>query len=214
MTDTQLLAGPPRRHDETGGPGQPARQPPIGNSDLAADLPPDLRVSDAEREPVIEQLRQAFAEGRLRPKEFEQRLTQALTAPTHADLAPVLVGLPVPRPARAVPSAPSAAAPVPAVVPPPEERTAAVAAHLLGAVTSFVGPLIMVVAARNSPTGFAREQAIEALNFQLSLLLITLVTLGIGGVVYAVAWIFSIVAAVSAGSGQRYRYPLTWRLVR
>ena len=120
----------------------------------------------------------------------------------------------MPRPAGAVPPAPAAAAPVPAVVPPPGERTAAVAAHLLGAVTSFVGPLIMVVATRNSPAGFAREQAVEALNFQLSLLLITLVTLGIGGVVYVVAWIFSIVAAVSAGSGQRYRYPLTWRLVR
>jgi hypothetical protein len=35
MTDTQLPAGPPRRHDEMGGPDQPARQPTIGDSDLA-----------------------------------------------------------------------------------------------------------------------------------------------------------------------------------
>jgi Domain of unknown function (DUF4870) len=40
------------------------------------------------------------------------------------------------------------------------------------------------------------------------------VTLGIGGVIYAFAWIFSIIAAVNAGSGQPFRYPLTWRLVR
>jgi uncharacterized protein DUF4870 len=37
---------------------------------------------------------------------------------------------------------------------------------------------------------------------------------GIGGVIYAFAWIFSIIAAVKAGSGQPFRYPLTWRLVR
>ncbi len=35
MTDTQLPAGPPRRTDEIGGTGQPARQPAIGDSDLA-----------------------------------------------------------------------------------------------------------------------------------------------------------------------------------
>jgi hypothetical protein len=35
MTDTQLPAGPPRRHYERGGPGQPARPPAIGDSDLA-----------------------------------------------------------------------------------------------------------------------------------------------------------------------------------
>jgi len=34
MTDTQLPVGPPRRH-EIGGPGQPATQPAIGDSDLA-----------------------------------------------------------------------------------------------------------------------------------------------------------------------------------
>ena len=36
MTDTQRPAGAPRRNDEMGGPGQPARQPAIGDSDLAA----------------------------------------------------------------------------------------------------------------------------------------------------------------------------------
>jgi len=35
MTDTQLPAGPPRRHDEIGGPDRSARQPAIGDSDLA-----------------------------------------------------------------------------------------------------------------------------------------------------------------------------------
>ena len=35
MTDIQLPAGAPGRHEEMGGPGQPARQPGIGDSDLA-----------------------------------------------------------------------------------------------------------------------------------------------------------------------------------
>ena len=35
MTDIQLSAGPPRRHDEMGGPGPPASQSAIGESDLA-----------------------------------------------------------------------------------------------------------------------------------------------------------------------------------
>jgi hypothetical protein len=35
MTDTQRPAGAPRRAHEMGGPGQPARQPTVGDSDLA-----------------------------------------------------------------------------------------------------------------------------------------------------------------------------------
>jgi uncharacterized Tic20 family protein len=44
--------------------------------------------------------------------------------------------------------------------------------------------------------------------------LITVVTLGIGSLLYMAAWIFSIAAAVSAGGGRPFRYPLTLRLVR
>lgn len=191
--------------------------PAMGHYGCVTSFPsPDLRVSDAEREPVIEHLRQAFTEGRLTKDEFDQRLALALSARTHGELAPVLTGLPVPiqpRPPGPVAGPPSSGPLMPGP-PGSDEKAVAVAAHLLGAVTSFVGPLILVIAVRNGRTGFSREQAVEALNFQLSLLLITLVTLGIGGVVYAFAWIFSIIAAVNAGGGQPFRYPLTWRLVR
>jgi uncharacterized Tic20 family protein len=157
-------------------------------------------VSDAEREPVVEILRQAFAEGRLTKDEFDERLAFALTARTHAELAPVLTGLVVPRRGDEPPEA--------------DERAAAALAHLLGAATSFVGPLIMVVATRNARTGFARGQAVEALNYQLSLLIITCVTLGIGALLYLVSWIFCIAAAVNTGTGRPFRYPFTIRLVR
>lgn len=164
----------------------------------APNLPPDLRVSDAEREPVIEKLRHAFEEGRLGKDEFDERLGLALTARTHADLAPVLTGLVVPS-GQGQPEA--------------DERTAAVLAHLLGAATSFAGPLAMVLVTRDSRTGFSRAEAVEALNFQLSLLIIAFATLGIGFVLYTFSWIFCIIAAVNSGNGQPYRYPFTIRLI-
>ncbi len=167
---------------------------------------PDLLLSDSEREPVVERLRQAFSEGRLTKDEFDQRLALALTARTHGDLAPVVAGLPS-RPAAPVPARHDGAVPT-------AERSAAAAAHLLGAVTWVVGPLVMVIATAKDSQSFARSQAIEALNFQLSLLIITIVTLGIGGVLWAVAWIFSIVAAVNAANGHPFRYPFSIRLIR
>lgn len=94
-----------------------------------------------------------------------------------------------------------------------DERISAALAHLIGVVTSFVGPLVMVVVTKNGRTGFSRAAAVEALNFQLSLLIIAIVTLGIGSLLYLVAWIFCIMAAINAGNGRRYRYPLTMRIV-
>ncbi|MEV5826511.1 DUF1707 domain-containing protein [Spirillospora sp. NPDC052242] len=60
------------------------------------DLPPrgDLRVSHAERDAVVERLREAAAEGRIELDELETRLEVALTARTHADLAPLTADLP------------------------------------------------------------------------------------------------------------------------
>jgi uncharacterized Tic20 family protein len=153
---------------------------------------------------VVESLRQAFADGRLTPDEFDQRISLALTVRTHAQLAPVMAGLPgLPGPA-----------PGPGAGEWPADRSAAVIAHLLGIVTSFIGPLVMVLVTRGDRTSFARSQAVEALNFQLSLLLISIVTLGLGYVLLPVAWVLCIVAAVSAGNGRAYRYPLTMRPVR
>ena len=53
-----------------------------------------LRASDAEREQVIEDLRQHAADGRLTMDEFEQRVSEALAAKTRADLEPALRELP------------------------------------------------------------------------------------------------------------------------
>jgi Domain of unknown function (DUF1707) len=57
---------------------------------------PALRVSDAEREAVVERLRGAGAEGRLDPDELGERVAAADRARTHADLAALVADLPEP----------------------------------------------------------------------------------------------------------------------
>lgn len=55
---------------------------------------PEMRVSDAERNRVVERLNQAVGEGRLTLAEFEDRVGGVLAARTHADLAPFTADLP------------------------------------------------------------------------------------------------------------------------
>ena len=53
-----------------------------------------VRASDRERDAVVQQVQQAFAEGRLDDAEFDERMRAALTARTHADLDVLLADLP------------------------------------------------------------------------------------------------------------------------
>ncbi|NEB74360.1 DUF1707 domain-containing protein [Streptomyces sp. SID14478] len=55
---------------------------------------PDLRASDADREQVVERLREAVAEGRLDMDEFGERLEAAYKARTYRELAPLTRDLP------------------------------------------------------------------------------------------------------------------------
>lgn len=74
---------------------------PSRGSDDQRPTPPDpatpdaeLRASDADRERVAEQLRDALAEGRLDMEEFEERLEAAFKARTYRELAPLTRDLP------------------------------------------------------------------------------------------------------------------------
>jgi hypothetical protein len=53
-----------------------------------------LRVSDVEREAVVDRLRVAAGEGRLEPDELEQRVGAALRARTYAELSWLVADLP------------------------------------------------------------------------------------------------------------------------
>ncbi|MEU6823658.1 DUF1707 domain-containing protein [Streptomyces atriruber] len=55
---------------------------------------PDLRASDADRDRVAEQLRDALAEGRLDMSEFDERLDATYKARTYGELEPLTRDLP------------------------------------------------------------------------------------------------------------------------
>jgi len=61
---------------------------------------PGLRASDADRERIVEQLRQHTADGRLTMEEFDQRMSAAYAAKTYGDLAQLTRDLPVDLGAR------------------------------------------------------------------------------------------------------------------
>src|SRR5215475_11112943 len=57
----------------------------------------ELRASHADRDSVVEQLRVAAGDGRLTPDELDERLEEALTAKTYAELAALTADLPAAR---------------------------------------------------------------------------------------------------------------------
>ncbi|QHG87535.1 DUF4870 domain-containing protein [Xanthomonas sp. NCPPB 1638] len=110
---------------------------------------------------------------------------------------------------------------------PSQERTLALAAHLLGIVTYFVGALVIWLISKDaSPSKpFATDQAKEALNFQITVTLavivaaiLSVVTLGLLAFLPALVWVvslvFCILAAVKANNGEHYRYPFSLRLIK
>ena len=117
-----------------------------------------------------------------------------------------------------------------------EERQWAMFAHLSslvgGIVTTgwgcFIGPLVIWMVKKDTMP-FVDDQAKEALNFNISvgiiflaLLLMSIMTLGIGLILAIPVWIivgigwlvFTIIAAIKANEGVAYRYPLTMRLIK
>jgi hypothetical protein len=87
----------------------------------------DMRASDADRQEVVERLRGALEEGRLKMNEYLDRMGLAYDAVTYGDLAPLCRDLPEARPlarpdaAGAAPAAPAAAPPAPRAASPQAE---------------------------------------------------------------------------------------------
>ncbi|WP_433335573.1 DUF1707 and DUF4870 domain-containing protein [Spirillospora sp. CA-294931] len=165
----------------------------------------DLRVSNAEREPVIERLQQAFAEGRLDHGEFDMRMHLAMTAKTRGEMAAVLHDL-EPLPTEPVKALAGEA-------PTGEDRMLAAAAHALGVPTLFLGPLLLMVLS-GKRSEYVRRHAAEAVNFQLTILMVVILSFGVGSILYAITWIACGIAAVFALADRPVRYPWTLRLVK
>lgn len=62
-------------------------------------MQPFMRVSDADRQDVVDILQEHTAAGRLSLNEFTARVDAANRAVTHADLVPLTADLPTPVPA-------------------------------------------------------------------------------------------------------------------
>ena len=118
-------------------------------------------------------------------------------------------------------------APGGARISPADERTWAGAAHWSALIASlvflaFLGPLlVLLVKGGDSP--FVRRQAVESLNFQLTILIAAAVSFALAFVVVGLlllplvglAWlVFTVLGAVKASSGEDYRYPVSLRMVR
>jgi uncharacterized membrane protein len=70
-----------------------------------------LRASHAERDRVVDALKDAFVQGRLTKEEFDLRVGHALAARTHADLATLSADLPAMPPVARPPRKPVPARP-------------------------------------------------------------------------------------------------------
>jgi uncharacterized protein len=112
-----------------------------------------------------------------------------------------------------------------------DEKMWAIVAHLSAIVHGFGGffaflcPLAIMLAYKDQ-SEFVYEQAREALNFQISLIILQViavcVSLTIIGIPIGIAiwifmgigsWLFPIIAAIRLSNGERYRYPFTIRMV-
>ena len=129
----------------------------------------------------------------------------------------------------------TAAPPAPSGTPSAEERQWGLFGHLsslaglfTGGIGNIVGPLIIWLIKKDTMP-FAADQAKEALNFNITLLiigvillLVTIFTFGLGifitapiGILLGIAWlVLTIIAAMKANEGQAYRYPFSWRLLK
>jgi hypothetical protein len=97
-----------------------------------------MRAADVDRDRVVEILKTAYTEGRLTKDEYDDRVADALSARTYADLDVLVADLPGARPVMVPPKAPAA------VVPPsPEARIngLAIASLACGIAQFGFGPL-------------------------------------------------------------------------
>jgi uncharacterized Tic20 family protein len=125
---------------------------------------------------------------------------------------------PVP-PSHGQPPRPYAGA---APVSPSEARMWSVLAHLGGTFLSFLVPLVVYVVFKDRDP-FVRRHSAAALNFHLTLaigyaisalLMLVLIGFFLAALLWILALVFTIMAAIAAGDGRDYQYPLSMSFVR
>lgn len=105
-----------------------------------------------------------------------------------------------------------------------DDKTMGMIAHLSGIVTGFIGPLVIwLINKDKSDKAWVIEEAKEALNFQITVLIamficgaLTLILIGLFliPIVAIAALVLAIMAGLKANSGESYRYPFAIRLIK
>lgn len=151
----------------------------------------DLRVTNEQRDRVIDYLGVALADGRLDHGEWEQRVEQAMRAKTRRELNATLRGL------ATVPLVSSAVSTRPLPT-----HGSSVGAGIVGLSALFTGPFGPLVGVVISERGsWSRRQIAKQANFQIDmfgLVVITMIVIGVGnmdlnGVVGDAMWAWGIV---------------------
>ena len=102
-----------------------------------------------------------------------------------------------------------------------DDKNIATVTHLGGTVFSFI-PGLLVWALKKDDSLYIADQAKEALNFQITVLIAQfiagiLVMILVGFIFIGIIWllniVFCILAAISTSKGETYRYPFCLRLI-
>jgi len=106
-------------------------------------------------------------------------------------------------------------------VPSNDDKNIATVTHLGGTIFAFI-PSLIVWILKKDDNPYIADQAKEALNFQITVILAyliswTLAVVLIGFLFVGIVWllniVFCIIAAISTSKGETYRYPICLRLI-
>lgn len=140
---------------------------------------------------------------------------------------------PPPPPEEGAPPPPPPPPPPAAAPPPPsaavgpdgltsDDKTWAMLAHVGGIVIGFIAGLVVMLT-KGKESDFVRANAVEALNFQITVTIawvvsFILIFVLIGFLLMFVVWIGSLIlmimGGIAANKGERYRYPINIRMVK
>lgn len=103
------------------------------------------------------------------------------------------------------------------------DKTLGILVHIGAIFFSWLAPLVLYLVKKDSNDTFTVDNAREALNFQITLLIVyfgcfilsfILIGLFLFWIAILANMIFCIMAAVKASDGIVYRYPMTIRLIK
>ncbi|MFT3669026.1 MAG: DUF4870 domain-containing protein [Pseudoxanthomonas sp.] len=114
--------------------------------------------------------------------------------------------------------------PPPSGAAPQEDRTIALLTHLSGILFGFIVPLIIwLVNKDKTDKGWLNDQAIEALNFQITVfiafvvawvLMFVLIGFLLLPLIGIANLVLCIIGGMKANNGEAYRYPFALRLIK